>query len=88
MYVRLKQGQTLDDIPKLVLMECAQLCKAGSIKGNKLDDITVIYTNFKNLRKGTVTTFLFLFGQFSFSSQSCKWRRARLDSSTRRLFEK
>jgi hypothetical protein len=25
--------------------------KAGSIKGNKLDDITVIYTNFKNLRK-------------------------------------
>ena len=27
------------------------LGKAGSIKGNKLDDITVIYTNFKNLRK-------------------------------------
>jgi len=26
-YVRLKPGQTLDDIPKLVLMECAQLCK-------------------------------------------------------------
>ena len=34
-----------------MLIECCQLCKAGSIKGNKLDDITIIYTSFTNLRK-------------------------------------
>ena len=51
MYLRLKPGQSIDEIPKLVLIECCQLCKAGSIKGNKLDDITIIYTSFINLRK-------------------------------------
>jgi hypothetical protein len=50
-YLRLKQGQRIDEIPKMVLIECCQLCKAGSIKGNKLDDITIIYTIFTNLRK-------------------------------------
>lgn len=50
-YLRLKPNQTLDDIPKQVLIECCQLCKANSIKGNKLDDVTIIYTNFLNLRK-------------------------------------
>ncbi len=34
-----------------MLIECCQLCKSGSIKGNKLDDITIIYTMFGNLRK-------------------------------------
>jgi hypothetical protein len=32
-------------------MECGQLVKANSIKGNKLDDVTVIYTMYSNLRK-------------------------------------
>lgn len=50
-YLRLKQGQTIDDIPEEVLRECCQLVKANSIKGNKLDDVGVIYTSFLNLRK-------------------------------------
>ncbi len=49
-YLRLKPGQGLADIPPKVLMECGQLVKANSIKGNKLDDITVIYTLAANLR--------------------------------------
>ena len=32
MYLRLKAGQTLDDIPKQVLIECCQLTKQNSIK--------------------------------------------------------
>lgn len=50
-YLRLKTGQTVDDIPKAVLVECCQLTKANSIKGNKLDDITIIYTMHSNLKK-------------------------------------
>ncbi len=33
-YLRLKKGQTLEDIPPLVLDDCAQLVKANSIQGN------------------------------------------------------
>jgi len=50
-YLRLQPGQGLDDIPPKVLVECCQLVKANSIKGNKLDGVTVIYTMHENLRK-------------------------------------
>merc|ERR1712000_238865 len=50
-YLRLKAGQTLDDIPKQVLIECCQLTKQNSIKASKLDDITIIYTMHSNLKK-------------------------------------
>jgi hypothetical protein len=31
--------------------DCAQLCKANSIEGNKKNDITVVYTPASNLKK-------------------------------------
>ncbi|NXD88671.1 CCD25 protein, partial [Halcyon senegalensis] len=33
-YLRLHKGQTVDDIPKEVLIDCAHLVKANSIQGN------------------------------------------------------
>lgn len=50
-YLRLKTGETLDDIPSTVLDDCAQLVKANSIKGNKISNINVIYTMWTNLKK-------------------------------------
>jgi hypothetical protein len=47
----LPEGWTWDDIPKEILMDCAQLTKANSITGNKQDNITVIYTPWSNLKK-------------------------------------
>ncbi|XP_064267548.1 coiled-coil domain-containing protein 25 isoform X9 [Passer domesticus] len=42
-YLRLHQGQSLDDIPKEVLSDCAHLVKANSIQGCKLSSVTVLY---------------------------------------------
>ena len=39
------------DIPKGLLTDLAQLTKANSIEGNKKDNITVIYTPWRNLKK-------------------------------------
>ncbi|KAI8072490.1 hypothetical protein BC940DRAFT_292703 [Gongronella butleri] len=50
-YVRLKPGQTWDDIPEKVVEDCAQLVKANSIEGNKRNNLTVIYTPWANLKK-------------------------------------
>ncbi|MCJ1355122.1 MAG: hypothetical protein MMC33_005113 [Icmadophila ericetorum] len=50
-YLRLETGQTWDKIPKALLEDCAQLTKAGSIEGNKRDNVAVIYTPWSNLRK-------------------------------------
>ncbi|KAI9322686.1 hypothetical protein BX666DRAFT_2017202 [Dichotomocladium elegans] len=50
-YVRLRPGQTWDDIPEEVVEDCAQLVKANSIEGNKRNNITVIYTPWSNLKK-------------------------------------
>ncbi|KAL7304540.1 hypothetical protein TKK_0003326 [Trichogramma kaykai] len=50
-YLRLKFGQTIDDIPDSVLEDAAQLVKANSIEGNKVDDIDVNYTMWTNLKK-------------------------------------
>ncbi|XP_046746766.1 coiled-coil domain-containing protein 25 isoform X1 [Diprion similis] len=50
-YLRLKQGQTIDDIPGTVLEDAAQLVKANSIEGNKMNDIDVVYTMWSNLKK-------------------------------------
>lgn len=48
-----------------VLVDCAQLCKANSIEGNKRDNITVIYTPWSNLLKnGSMDV-----GQVSFKDQ-------------------
>lgn len=50
-YLRLNPGQTLDDIPSSVLDDCAQLVKANSIEGNKMNDVDVVYTMWSNLKK-------------------------------------
>ncbi|XP_030054530.1 coiled-coil domain-containing protein 25 [Microcaecilia unicolor] len=50
-YLRLQKGQTIDDIPKEVLIDCAQLVKANSIQGCKEDNIKVVYTPWSNLKK-------------------------------------
>nr|CAD7393416.1 unnamed protein product [Timema cristinae] len=50
-YLRLLPGQTIHDIPKEVLDDAAQLVKANSIQGNKMNDIDVVYTMWSNLKK-------------------------------------
>ncbi|KAE8348725.1 hypothetical protein BDV28DRAFT_142861 [Aspergillus coremiiformis] len=61
-YLRLHDCESWDNIPQLLLEDCAQLTKANSIEGNKKDNITVIYTPWSNLMKdGSMAT-----GQVSF----------------------
>lgn len=50
-YVRLQKGQTMDDISEGLLEDCAQLVKANSIQGNKVNNIDVVYTPWANLKK-------------------------------------
>lgn len=50
-YLRLNAGQTIDDIPAAVLEDAAQLVKANSIQGNKMNNIDVVYTSWSNLKK-------------------------------------
>ncbi|CAG0880243.1 unnamed protein product [Cyprideis torosa] len=50
-YLRLKKGQTLDDIPEPVLQDACQLVKANSIQGNKQNNLDVVYTRWANLHK-------------------------------------
>lgn len=45
------QGQTIDDIPTAVIEDAAQLVKANSINGNKMNNIDVVYTMWENLKK-------------------------------------
>lgn len=45
------QGQTIDDIPSTVLEDAAQLVKANSIEGNKMNDVDIVYTMWSNLKK-------------------------------------
>ncbi|TKY74581.1 Coiled-coil domain-containing protein 25 [Spatholobus suberectus] len=50
-YVRLHRGQTVDDMSEGLLEDCAQLVKANSIQGNKVNNIDVVYTPWSNLKK-------------------------------------
>ncbi|KAG7285267.1 Coiled-coil domain-containing protein 25 [Staphylotrichum longicolle] len=50
-YLRLREGETWDNIPQELLTDLAQLTKANSIEGNKKDNITIIYTPWSNLKK-------------------------------------
>lgn len=52
-YLRMKEGMTLKDIPPAVLADCAQLVKANSIIGNKKETgkVRVVYTLWSNLHK-------------------------------------
>ncbi|GBG84801.1 hypothetical protein CBR_g39177 [Chara braunii] len=50
-YLRLRKGQTIEDISPEVLEDCAQLVKANSIQGNKINNVDVVYTPWANLKK-------------------------------------
>nr|CAG4715817.1 unnamed protein product [Naegleria fowleri] len=50
-YLRLKPGQTINDIPKEVIEDLAQLTKYNSIQGKKEQQVKVIYTMASNLKK-------------------------------------
>lgn len=50
-YLRLHKGETLDDVPQTVIDDCAQLVKANSISGNKMNNVDVVYTMWDNLKK-------------------------------------
>ncbi|KAF5456517.1 hypothetical protein F2P56_025989 [Juglans regia] len=50
-YLRLHKGQTIDDISEGLLEDCAQLVKANSIQGNKVNNVDVVYTPWSNLKK-------------------------------------
>lgn len=50
-YLRLQPGQTIDDIPNAIVEDAAQLVKANSIAGNKINNIEVVYTMWSNLKK-------------------------------------
>ncbi|XP_018791551.1 PREDICTED: coiled-coil domain-containing protein 25 [Bactrocera latifrons] len=50
-YLRLQEGQTIDDIPQSVLNDAAQLVKYNSIQGNKINNVDVVYTLWSNLKK-------------------------------------
>ncbi|XP_019063054.1 coiled-coil domain-containing protein 25 isoform X3 [Fukomys damarensis] len=44
-------GEKIEDIPKEVLVDCAQLVKANSIQGCKMNNVSVVYTPWSNLKK-------------------------------------
>ncbi|KAJ3388596.1 Coiled-coil domain-containing protein 25 [Lobulomyces angularis] len=50
-YLRMKKGQTWDNLPEALINDLAQLTKANSIEGNKKDNVTIIYTPWSNLKK-------------------------------------
>ncbi|KAG9283081.1 coiled-coil domain-containing protein 25 [Astyanax mexicanus] len=50
-YLRMPKGSTIEDIPKEVLIDCAQLVKNNSIQGCKMNNINVVYTPWSNLKK-------------------------------------
>ncbi|KAI9359956.1 hypothetical protein DFJ73DRAFT_789209 [Zopfochytrium polystomum] len=50
-YLRMPEGMLWDAIPEPLLLDLAQLTKANSIEGNKMNNITVLYTPWSNLKK-------------------------------------
>ena len=50
-YLRLRPGMTMDDIPKDCLTDCCSLVKANSIAGCKQSSSYIVYTRWKNLKK-------------------------------------
>jgi hypothetical protein len=50
-YMRVKKGQTWDDLTEEELEDCSQLVKANSIQGNKESGVWIVYTPWANLKK-------------------------------------
>lgn len=83
-YLRLPQGETLEDVPPEIVEECAQLTKFNSIEGCKLNNVSVVYTMWSNLRKdGSMAT-----GQVGFHNKAAVKRvvvEKRINAITNRL---
>ncbi|KAM3351378.1 hypothetical protein ACQJBY_023393 [Aegilops geniculata] len=52
-YLRLNKGESIHTISEGLLEDCAQLVKAHSIQGNKMNNVEVVYTPWSNLKKAT-----------------------------------
>jgi len=78
-YLRLRKGETLDDVPSSVLQDCSQLVKANSIQGNKMNNLDIVYTPWANLKK----TADMVVGQVGFHKQS----EVRITSVEKRINE-
>lgn len=50
-YLRLKDGETIESIPEGVMEDCIQLVKHNSIEGNKMGNVGIVYTYWSNLKK-------------------------------------
>jgi len=50
-YLRLRPGETLDDVPSVIIDEACQLVKDNSITGRKQSSVDVVYTLWSNLKK-------------------------------------
>uniref|UniRef100_A0A8C5P356 Coiled-coil domain-containing protein 25 n=1 Tax=Jaculus jaculus TaxID=51337 RepID=A0A8C5P356_JACJA len=50
-YLRLHKGKKIQDIPKVVPMDCANLVRANSIQGCKMNNVNVVYMLWSNLKK-------------------------------------
>jgi hypothetical protein len=50
-YLRMKEGMAMDDIPEELIKDCAALCKANSIAGCKQASSDIVFTRWKNLKK-------------------------------------
>ncbi|KAJ3241625.1 hypothetical protein HDU78_001754 [Chytriomyces hyalinus] len=50
-YLRMPDGMSWDAIPENILIDAGQLTKANSIDGNKLNNQTILYTPWANLKK-------------------------------------
>lgn len=50
-YLRLKDGESIENIPSSLIDDCCQLVKANSIQGNKMNDVEIVYTPWSNLKK-------------------------------------
>ncbi|MFH4974367.1 hypothetical protein AB6A40_001076 [Gnathostoma spinigerum] len=50
-YVRLPPHITFDTMPESLMIDCAQLVKANSIQGCKMNNIEVVFTPWENLKK-------------------------------------
>eukprot|EP00039_Didymoeca_costata_P019737 m.338731 g.338731 ORF g.338731 m.338731 type:complete len:214 (+) comp18527_c0_seq1:122-763(+) len=50
-YIRLAEGQTIDDVTDDLVHDCCQLVKANSIEGSKRPSVSVVYTPWANLKK-------------------------------------
>ncbi|GAB6023616.1 Coiled-coil domain-containing protein 25 [Chamberlinius hualienensis] len=82
-YLRLQAGQTIDDIPPALLEDCAQLVKANSIKGNKMNNVDVVYTMWSNLKKTAAMDV----GQVGFHREK-EVRKIRVDKRTNEIINR